>query len=177
MQNLFSHAQPPTTGRTQNAEEKVTLERCISLSITDAVDAFVDYVHLWWPQRALRFEGEDIHLAFSAGEFIADVDAHEYRLGTVTFDLNPDRVQVQMVLKPGAAGAPALVKDGEVTVVWVFESAHNGAEATLLTVTLQGIASDVKHVLGVSASEALQARASRATVVDAFVRFTGPSEH
>jgi hypothetical protein len=88
---LDPFAQPPaepadSTGRVSDrggGEVPTSLAAEIPLEAERAVEAFLEYVHLWWPQ-SLRACGEDSHVGFEGGSLLEEgLDGGRHRWAEV----------------------------------------------------------------------------------------------
>lgn len=141
------------TGRAvaaSSAEGPTSLTAVIPLAAERAVEAFLDYVHLWWPGE-LRACGEDSHLGFEEGTLLEEgLDGARHRWADVV----------------GIDGASLVLR-------WLGATGDQ-AGVTGLGVTLEfAIESTTQTLVTVGAGGATSFRQDWHPVLEAFARFTG----
>ncbi|HRO30544.1 MULTISPECIES: hypothetical protein [Micrococcaceae] len=156
---LDPFAQPPSDGTARAAapdakqvpdEAPASLAAEVPLAADRAVEAFLEYVHLWWPV-ALRACGEDGHLGFEEGTLLEEgLDGSRHRWADVV----------------GTEGASLSLR-------W-FGAPGGQAASTGLDVTLEfTIASATQTLVTVRGSGVPSFRRDWHPVLDGYARFAG----
>ncbi|MCY1158305.1 MAG: hypothetical protein MOP51_1329 [Citricoccus sp.] len=130
--------------------ETTSLTAEVPLAADRAVEAFLEYVHLWWPS-ALRTCGEDSHLGFEEGSLLEEgVDGSRHRWADVA----------------GIDGASLSLR-------W-FGAGHEQAAGTGTDVTLEfAIESTTQTLVTIRGSGAISLRQDWHPLLDGYARFAG----
>jgi hypothetical protein len=120
-------AQPPSSDSAGTAGPAASLSRgegptsltvVIPLAADRAVEAFLEYVHLWWPGE-LRSCGEDSHLGFEDGTLLEEgLDGARHRWADVA-GIDGASLALRWF---GATPDPAAVAGLDVTLEFAIES-------------------------------------------------------
>lgn len=160
---LDPFAQPPSDGPARAAapdakqapeppsdEASASLTAEVPLAADRAIEAFLEYVHLWWP-AALRSCGEDSHLGFEEGTLLEEgLDGSRHRWADVVG-----------------------THDGSLSLRW-FGTTGDQAARTGLDVTLEfTIASTTRTLVTVRGSGAPSFRQDWHPVLEGYARFAG----